>query len=407
MRRGEQHWGEAEQLLRVVMGFSPRHEHSRVELARLLMRRGELHWGEAEQLLRAAMGFSPRHEHSRVELARLLMRRGEQHWGEAEQLLRVVMGFSPRHEPSRLILALLLHRRGVAHHAESKYLLEAILAANPSNVPARQLMVQWFETDHEAMPVSSDWILDDTDYETFEQEDFDTAPVPASDAVIDDSYGLSDLVPQSGIPTKTPVTLAAGPSDTPAASVVLTPAAPIAPALWRSIQRIQSRSELQTAFMATLTAPGFTPDGTALPERLTNAAERGDPLAGLYVQWLAPSTTLEAPPSAWAWRACRLWQRGCAEATVWQNLLIEFPEHKSATKFVQSQVMRDDSSVQQQLGRLREQLAQENRLALSAEQALVVEWTAPGVVVDSGKVFDLLHCAAVTPPEFEGQRLAA
>jgi hypothetical protein len=335
------------------------------------------------------------------------MRRGEQHWGEAEQLLRAVVGFSPRNEHSRLILATLLYRRGAVHHAESKHLLETILAGSPANEPARQLMVQWFETDHEAVPVSSDWMPDDTDYETFEQADADTAPAPASDAFIDDSYELASLVPQSGIPATTPATLAAGPSDSSATPVVSPPVAPITPAFWQAMQRLRGRGELQTAFMATVTAPGFTPDATALPERLTSAAERGDPLAGFYTQWLAPSTALEPPPSAWAWRACRLWQSGCADTAVWQGLLIEFPEHKAATKFVQSQAMGDDPSVQQQLVRLREQLAQENRSALSVEQALVLDWTAPEVVVDAGKVFDLLHCAAVAPPEFERQRLAA
>ena len=352
--------------LRETTRLFPNNEPARVELARLLIRRGEPHWGEAEQLLRAVVGFSPRHEHSRVELARLLIRRGEPHWGEAEQLLRATMGFSPRHEHSRLILAALLHRRGAAHHAESRGLLEAILKHNPANAPARQLMTAWFAADGEAMLPASDGTLDDSYWAALEQVDVNTVP-----------------------------------------PVVSEPAAKITPALWQAMQRLRGRGEFQTAFMATLSAPGFTPDATALPERLTSAAERGDPLAGLYVQWLAPSTVLEPPPSAWAWRACRLWQSGCADAAVWQNLVIEFPEHKAATKFMQSQTMRDDPSVQQQFDRLREQLAQENQSALSTEQAFVLSWTGPGAVVDSGKVFDLLHCAAVAPPEFEGQRLAA
>ena len=364
---GERGWkDQREWALRESTRLFPDNEPSRVQLARLLMRRGKPHWSEAEQLLRAVVGFSPRHEQSRVELARLLMRRGESHWGEAEQLLRAVVGFSPRHEPSRLVLAVLLHRRGTDSHAESKDLLEVILKLNPTHVSARQLMTQWFAADGEAMLAASDGTLDDSDWAALEQDDVNTVP-----------------------------------------PVVSEPATQITPALWQAMQRLRGRSELQTAFIATLTAPGFTPDATALPERLTNAAERGDPLAGLYVQWLAPSTALEPPPSAWAWRVCRLWQSGCADAAVWQNLLIEFPEHKAATRFVQSQVMGDDPSVQQQLGRLREQLAKENPSALSTEQALILRWTAPGAVVDSGKVFDLLHCAAVAPPEFEAQRIAA
>ena len=140
------------------------------------MRRGKPHWSEAEQLLRAVVGFSPRHEQSRVELARLLMRRGESHWGEAEQLLRAVVGFSPRHEPSRLVLAVLLHRRGTDSHAESKDLLEVILKLNPTHVSARQLMTQWFAADGEAMLAASDGTLDDSDWAALEQDDVNTVP---------------------------------------------------------------------------------------------------------------------------------------------------------------------------------------------------------------------------------------
>lgn len=180
--------------------------------------------------------------------------------------------------------------------------------------------------------------------------------------------------------------------------------------MWQTLQRLQGRGELQAAFKATLTSPGFTPDHTPVPERLTQAAERGDPLAGLYVQWLAPSTPLEPPPSAWAWRICRLWQSGSIESADWQQLLIEFPEHKAATLLLQSQVARQDAAVQQQMHRQRERLLQESPNALSAEQTLTKALMSQDAAVEPGQIFALLHCAAVPPPEFEAQipqRLAA
>ena len=399
---------QREWILREATRLFPENEPVRVELAHLLMRRGESHWGEAEQLLRAVMGFSPRDEHSRVELARLLMRRGESHWGEAEQLLRAVIEFSPRSEPARLFLAVLLHRRGADSHAESKELLEAILTRNPANVPAKQLMTEWFAADDGAVSAESAWLLDDSDWADLEQDAPGPTPEPSIDLAIEVPYGLAEAVPTAAMqPSSTSTTSAAELSDAPASPGVSMPATPITPALWRAMQRLRGRGELQAAFMATLMNPDLTCDANAVPERLTRAAERGNPLAGLYVQWLAPSTVLEPPPSAWAWRACRLWQTGCTDVAVWQNLLIEFPEHKAATRFLQSQVMRDDPSVQQQVFRLSEQLALEKPAALSAEQALILRWTAPGTKVDLGKIFDLLHCAAVAPPEFEGQQLAA
>jgi hypothetical protein len=60
-----------EWVLREIARFSPEHQVSRVELARLLKERGEQHWDEAERWLREAAERNPSHEHARVESARL------------------------------------------------------------------------------------------------------------------------------------------------------------------------------------------------------------------------------------------------------------------------------------------------------------------------------------------------
>ena len=53
-------------------------------------------------------------------------------------------------------------------------------------------------------------------------------------------------------------------------------------------------------------------------------ALKGDPLAGFYSQWLMPEDTLACPPHAWAWNACRYWQKSACRND-WQHLVTQFP----------------------------------------------------------------------------------
>ena len=399
IKRGEAHWDEAERWLREVAGFSARHEHPRVELARLLIKRGEAHWDEAERWLREAAGFSARHEHPRVELARLLIKRGEAHWDEAERWLREVAGFSARNEPSRLVLAGLLHRRGPGHHAEARQLLEGILRGNPANAPAQTLMAQWFDGHDNDTAFEFDPLSDDSEWAQL-LDDPEESQL-SGDLSLEDPSGGAGPAPQlttSAAPPP-PIHEHAEPSAAPAAP----PPAPPTPALWQTMQRLRGRGELQAAFMAALTTPGFAPDVTPVPERLAQAAARGDLLAGLYVQWLCPSTALEPPPYAWAWRACRLWQGACPEAVVWQALAVEFPQHRIATLALQSRVAFGDPDVQKRVDKLRDRLVQESAESLSAEHVCALSLMSQNATVDSGAVFALLHCASLAAPEFEGR----
>ena len=59
---------------------------------------------------------------------------------------------------------------------------------------------------------------------------------------------------------------------------------------------------------------------------------QGDPLAGFYSQWLMPDETPEGPPHAWAWNACRHWQK-LASPDQWRRLAEQFPEAAPETEF--------------------------------------------------------------------------
>ena len=345
------------------------------------------------------MAFNASSEHARVELARLLIKRGEAHWDEAERWLREVAGFNARSGHARLVLAALMYRRGPQHYTEARQLLEGILRGNPANAPAQTLMAQWFESDGKETAFEFDQASDDSEWSRW--LDVSQEPQPAADLSPEVPYGGADSAPQQ---TTSVAPTSPSPERTEAsAAFAAPPIAPVTPAVWQTMQRLRGRGELQAAFMAALTTPGFTPDLTPVPERLTQVAARGDLLAGLYVQWLCPSTALEPPPYAWAWRACRLWQNACPEAVVWQALAVEFPQHRIATLALQSRVAFGDPDVQKRVNKLRDRLVQESAESLSAEHVCALSLMSQDATVDSGAVLALLQCGALAAPEFEGR----
>lgn len=93
-------------------------------------------------VLREAVRLFPDYEHSRVELARLLIRQGQEHWPEAEQWLRQTAERNPDGEHSRDILAKLLAMTG--QRQEGMELLRAFTQDHPDN-PIIQITLQRLE----------------------------------------------------------------------------------------------------------------------------------------------------------------------------------------------------------------------------------------------------------------------
>lgn len=76
------------------------------------------------------------------------------------------------------------------------------------------------------------------------------------------------------------------------------------------------------------------------PPRIMAEATKGDGLGGFYAQWLKLKGIPECPPHAWAWRACRLWQRQSATEE-WRSLAEQFPEAAMETDFLCILVIAD------------------------------------------------------------------
>lgn len=267
-----QGWSDSrEWTLREMLRLFPENEASRVELARLLMHRGEDHWDEAEYWLRQALERNPEGKHPRVELARLLIGRGEDHWDEAERWLRQVMEQDPSNEPALVVMAELRVRR--EHTADS-----------------------------ESWPAEPPKLVYTDPSLSYSPNPLGNGRDSAGDGVLGDEGG-----------------------DGVGYSLAMAPLPAVS-------EELAYRGRLAGEFIRARIA-GDRPLQTAPVEWIRQEAQRGDPLAGFYSQWLMPDETPESPPHAWAWRACVYWQES-AEPDRWHDMAKVFPEAARETDFL-------------------------------------------------------------------------
>ena len=273
--------------LREMLRLFPNNEHSRVELARLLIREGEHHWDEAEHWLRQIIERVPDGEAARVELARLLIRRGEHHWDEAEHRLRQIIERDRDSGHARVVMARLLVLRH--RSAEAETLLAEFVERHPANAAAQQSLDRLRSG------------LRDT-------EDDDTLVETRVD-------GTRDTMGR----------------DYPTTSLFVAP-----PEL---AHRGRLAGEFSRARIAKVRGDNV------VTERIEEETRKGDPLAGFYSQWLMPDRSPEGPPHAWAWNACRQWQghrQDSAQPDGWQYLAARFPEAAMETDFLRILAAPDD-----------------------------------------------------------------
>ena len=229
-----------------------------------------------EATLREMVRLFPGNLPARVELARLLIDRGDAGRDEAEHHLRNAMDSDPGDGHSYVVMARLLALRD--RGAEAETMLAEFLGQYPDNAIAREL-------------------LDRLRAGTYP----DTA-APAFDAAGDGE--IQEWVEHDG-PRMSP-------------SGVLEE-------LLRRGRLAGEFSYARIAMERQLAAP--------TTDMIRRESRKGDPLAGFYSQWLMPAETPESPPHAWAWQACRVWQRS-ADPDDWQGLAAQFPESAPETDFL-------------------------------------------------------------------------
>ena len=382
INRGKEHWDEAEQWLREAAERNPANAPSRVELARLLINRGKEHWDEAEQWLREAAERNPAHEPSRVELARLLINRGKEHWDEAEQWLREAAERNPANAPSRVELARLLINRGKEHWDEAEQWLREAAERNPANAPSRvelaRLLInrgkehwdeaeQWLHFTIKEHPYSSYSYLTlavllnkknqyskaiallegfisrigGNPHIVSYLDRLRTGVTVETDEALEEEYSKADILSTSEKGT--------GSGNRDAAPVqsdlqrIMKDTAPVQSGLERIMKELKHRASLQAQFMRIR----LRAEATDTCDNLRELSEQGDTLAGFFQQWLDKDSPVEIPPNAWAWRACRLYQKGTEEE--WCQLEHECTDKIPYTRFLrlQSEENPNDNILQQ------------------------------------------------------------
>jgi tetratricopeptide (TPR) repeat protein len=261
-------------------------EHSRVELARLLIQQGN--YKEAEHWLREAIERNPNAEASRVELARVLIKRDntentEHYLEEAEDLLLNVVENNPENEQSRVVLAKL---RVIQHRTPEAENLLMVFSKRYSWANQARKLLTIIQNDRF---MSSSWLDLDSDngvnhnVQNSSKQNDKSVQVNSNLSIYTDSN-----------------------SD----------------ALTNLLNELQRRATLQTEF-----------NQADNLENINQDAAQGDALACFYLQWLKPHETLNSPPHAWAAQACHLYQTHAPEID-WQQLNQTFPEHRLINRFL-------------------------------------------------------------------------
>ena len=307
-----------------------------------------------EATLREMLRLFPSNLPARVELARLLIARGDACWDEAEHHLRNAMDRDPSDEHSRVVMARLLALRHRA--AESEAMLAEFLERYPDNATARESLDQlWAGTYLDTTAAAFD---DVQDVEIREGGDHDGPAMPP------------------------PGTL----------------------------QELLRRGSLAGEFSrARIAMDRGLPAPTDL---IRQESLKGDPLAGFYSRWLMLEEIPEAPPHAWAWKACRYWQESWQEPASpdhWQPLASQFPEAVPETEFLRVLATPDDGDQSGAIGWRKRYCSGDNGASRPVD-ALMREAQERLVGSDSHERVDLactvMACAAADTPDVVGELAA-
>ena len=135
---------------------------------------------------------------------------------------------------------------------------------------------------------------------------------------------------------------------------------------------------------------------------------QGDPLAGFYSQWLMPDETPEGPPHAWAWNACRHWQK-LASPDQWRRLAEQFPEAAPETEFLHILAATDNDN-QSAAARWRDRYCTDDGSPSRAVDLFMREvqerLTSAGHSERGELAVVVMACAAVDAPDFALERAA-
>ena len=308
------------------------------------------HRDARESTLREMLRLFPNDGHARVELARLLIARGEDDWDEAEYWLRQSMERNPSGEHSRVFMARLLVLRHRREDADA--MLAEFVERHPNNLAARESLDRLRDSMHFGLPTDT---FDDSRHNE-----------------------IREAIGRDGLPAQPPSALSE---------------------LFRRGRLAGEFSRAQIAKARGSVAP---------TDLIRQETLKGDPLAGFFSQWLMPEDTPECPPHAWAWSACRYWQKSACPDD-WQHLVTQFPEAVPETEFLHVLATTDDDD-HAGARRWRVRHGSDNGTAPRPVDAYMRE--AQKRLVAAGRreraeiAVEVMACAAADAPEFAAGRAA-
>ena len=306
-----------ESVLREMLRLFPDDEPSRVELARILIDRGGDHREEAQRRLREAASLSDDHLYARVELARFLMSSGDDGMPEAEDLLRHVLDREPRNAVASRFLGRLLAIRP-EHWDNAESLLKEALRQSPDDLDALVPLGRLLTRRHRVQ-----------DAQTLRQVFTERNPSATRELHDRLRFDNDDDVSSIASDARTDPRAIRPPTWRNAILQVQASRGDAVLAQWA--RELAHRAELASEFARAERAKAL--GGAVSMPLIRRAAQRCDPLAGFYAQWLAVENPVPCPPNAWAWRACQFWQQS-APAERWDHLERQFPDAAAETSFL-------------------------------------------------------------------------
>ncbi len=346
-RGGTRDLDVAEDLLRTRLVTNSNDKYVILRLAKLLARRQDGDkLNESERLLKSYISGHPSDEDFVVTLAKLLMYRGtEQSAIEAEMLLIEDVQLNPHHEQSLVALSKLLLSKGDFFFAEAVSILVGLIRRNlDDSDPHIQLSRLLYEigesakavevlSDYHGMqadPIHVQRVSDDLGAEQCLAKDdvwFSDTLIPESiSATRQGVYGRS--IASRALDEKDIVEKPNGWHDTAGESCASLLKSLPQPNLERHNNAIDelARRTMISSLLKELRKKIIDPQSSSF-QQLADLAASGDQLAGLYLQYIDPATTIDPPPGAWAWKACRAWQAE-SEQPYWMAMLKGFPQAK-------------------------------------------------------------------------------
>jgi tetratricopeptide (TPR) repeat protein len=333
----------AEQLLRMRLRTTSNDKFVVLRLAKLLGRSNDKErLIESLNLLRSYISVHPSDEEVIVTLAKMLIQCDTvDHLGDAESLLFEDLERNPSHELTRIALIKLLFSKGELKFHQAEAILSEVTLRRSAKADSfiQETCRYLYEIDRseKAAEIMSKYYGVQTRHTHIQEQLGNTTDMPnqlTDSDWFDDSHMRSAMASQiygrsmtSGVATRS-IALERRNREPGIGNDLYSGLLGLLPKSNAERRNIAINELARRADIVKLSKKllQVNIDSKVSPYReLIDIATSGDQLAGLFLQYIDPATTVEPPPSAWAWKAWKAWQ-SATEEQGWMVMIRGFPE---------------------------------------------------------------------------------